>query len=180
MPGVEVDLADDGEILIRGESVFLGYLDEDVATRQALRDGWLHTGDLGSLGDDGLLTITGRKKDIIITSGGKNIDAAAVEPLLKEDSAILDAVLVGDGYDQLGVLVAVDDVFDGDASIALAHAESVVKAVNQRFSRAEQVRQVGLLPRPLSVERGEILEDGTVERAVVVRHFIGEINELYA
>ena len=180
MPGVEIALADDDEILIRGSTVFLGYLDEDVATRQALRQGWLHTGDLGSLDDDGLLTITGRKKDIIITSGGKNVDAVAVEALLKEDPAILDAVLVGDGYDQLGVLVAVDDVFDGDGSVALAHAESVVKAVNQRFARAEQVRQVCLLPRPLSVERGEILEDGTVERAVVARHFIGEINDLYA
>jgi long-chain acyl-CoA synthetase len=180
MPGVEISLADDGEILIKGPSVFLGYLDEDGATRQALRDGWLHTGDIGSLGEDGMLTIAGRKKDIIITSGGKNVDAAAVEPLLKEEPAILDAVLVGDGYDQLGVLVAIEDVFDGDRDAALAHAESLVETVNQRFARAEQIRQVGLLPRPLSVEQGEVLEDGTVERAVVAEHFADEMKELYA
>ncbi len=180
MPGVEISLADDDEILIKGSSVFLGYLDEDAATCQSLRDGWLYTGDLGSVGEDGLLTITGRKKDIIITSGGKNVDTAAVEPLLKEDAAILDAVLVGDGYDQLGVLMVVDDVFDGDRDAASAHAESVVRTVNQRFARAEQIRQVGLLSRQLSVERGEILEDGTVMRAVVAEHFADEINDLYA
>jgi long-chain acyl-CoA synthetase len=180
MPGVEIELADDDEILIRGSSVFLGYLDEDVATRQALRDGWLHTGDLGSLGDDGLLTITGRKKDIIITSGGKNVDSAAVELLLRQDAAIVDAVLVGDGYDQLGVLIAVDDVFEGDEDLALAHAEAIVEEVNQRFARAEQVRQVGLLPRRLSVDLGELAEDGTVQRSVVAEHFAEQIRELYS
>jgi long-chain acyl-CoA synthetase len=180
MPGVEIDLADDGEILIRGESVFLGYLDDPNATAQVLRDGWLHTGDLGSIGEDGLLTIIGRKKDIIITSGGKNVDAAAVEPLLREDSAIVDAVLVGDGYDQLGVLIAVDDVFDRDEDLALAHAEAVVEEVNHRFARAEQIRQVGLLPRPLSVGQGEVSEDGNVQRSVVAEHFADQIRELYS
>jgi len=180
MPGVEISLADDGEILIRGQSVFLCYLDDTQATAQALRDGWLYTGDLGSIGGDGLLTITGRKKAIIITAGGKNVDTAAVEPLLRQDPTIVDAVLVGDGYDQLGVLVAVDDVFDGDRDLALAHAESVVEEVNQRFARAEQVRQVGLLPRPLSFDEGEVSEDGTPQRSVIALHFSEQINELYA
>jgi long-chain acyl-CoA synthetase len=180
MPGVEILLADDGEILIKGSSVFLEYLDEEVATRQALRDGWLYTGDLGSIGEDGMLTITGRKKGIIITAGGKNVDAAAVEPLLTRDPAILDAVLVGDGFDQLGVLIAVDDVFGGDTLLALTHAESVVKEVNQHFARAEQIRQVGLLPRRLSVDLDEILDDGTIQRDVVAEHFADEIQELYS
>jgi long-chain acyl-CoA synthetase len=179
MPGVEISLADDGEILIGGESVFCGYLDDEVATARALSGGWLHTGDLGSVGADGMLTITGRKKDIVITSGGKNVDIEAVEPLLRQDPAILDAVLVGDGYDQLGVLIAVDDVFEGDEELALAHAESVVENVNQRFARAEQVRQVGLLPRRLSVDRGELSEDGAVQRSVVAEHFADQISELY-
>jgi long-chain acyl-CoA synthetase len=179
MPGVEISLADDGEVHIRGESVFLGYLDDADATADALQDGWLHTGDIGSIGEDGLLTIVGRKKDIIITSGGKNVDAAAVEPLLKRDPAILDAVLVGDGYDQLGALIAVDDVFEGDGYLAFAHAESVVKDVNQRFARAEQVRRVGLLPRPLSVDLGEVSPSGDVDRSVVADHFADEIEELY-
>ena len=126
-----------------------------------------------------MLTITGRKKNIVITSGGKNVDVEAVEPLLRQDPAILDAVLVGDGYDQLGVLVAVDDVFEGDDELALAHAESVVENVNQRFARAEQVRQVGLLPRRLSLDRGELSEDGAVQRSVVAEHFADQISELY-
>lgn len=179
MPGVEISLADDGEILIRGQSVFRGYLDDENATAQALNDGWLYTGDIGSIGADGMLTIIGRKKTIVITSGGKNVDIEAVEPLLRQDPAILDAVLVGDGYDQLGVLVAVDDMFEGDEELALAHAESVVEKVNQRFARAEQVRQVGLLPRPLSVDQGELSEEGVVQRSVVIDRFADEISELY-
>jgi long-chain acyl-CoA synthetase len=179
MPGVDISLADDDEILIRGESVFLGYLDDENATVGALRDGWLYTGDLGSIGEDGLLTVSGRKKDIVITAGGKNVDNAAVEPLLTSDPAILDAVLVGDGFDQLGVLISVADLFDGDDNLALAHAEVVVERVNQRFSRAEQVRRVGLLPRPLSVDLGEVSPSGEVHRLAVAEHFADEVTELY-
>lgn len=179
LPGVKISLADDGEILITGRSVFLGYLDDQYATRHALRDGWLHTGDLGSIGDDGLLTITGRKKDIIITSSGKNIDPASIEPWLKQDPAIVDVVLVGDGYDQLGVLVAVDGDFDGGREAALAHAQSVVTEVNQRFARAEQIRRVGLLSRPLSYEMGERSKSGAVRRDRAVEHFASEVEELY-
>lgn len=180
MPGVEISLADDGEILIRGRSVFLRYLDDEDATLHALRDGWLHTGDLGCIGDDRLLTITGRKKDIIITSGGKNADAGAIEPRLEQDPAILDAVVVGDGYDQLGVLVSVDDEFIGDREAALTHVQSVVTDLNKRFARAEQIRRVGLLPRPLSVEMGERSESGAVQRTTVAEHFADEIEDLYS
>ena len=179
MPGVEISLAEDGEILIAGRSVFLRYLDDEDATRHAQRDDWLHTGDLGSIGEDGLLTITGRKKDIIITSGGKNVDAGAIEPLLEQDPAIHDAVIVGDGHDQLGVLVSVEDGFAGDREAAMAHVRAVVTEVNQRFARAGQIRCVGLLPRPLSVELGERLESGTLQRATVVEHFADEIEDLY-
>ena len=178
MPGVETKLADDTEILIRGRSVFHHYLDDEGATQHALRDGWLHTGDLGSVGEDGLLTVSGRKKDIVITSGGKNVDADAVEPRLKQDPAIVDAVLVGDGYDQLGVLVSVGEDFPGDREAALAHVETVVAEVNERFARAEQVRRVGLFPRPLSVDLGEVSESGTVQRTTVTEHFADEIKEL--
>jgi len=179
MPRVEITLADDGEILIRGGSVFLGYLDDEQATAAALRDGWLHTGDLGRYGPDGMLTITGRKKDIIVTTGGKNVDTGAIEPLLKEDPRIVDAVLVGDGYDQLGVLVSVDDSFNGSDD-ALAHVEAVVKRVNERFARAEQVRKIALLPRPLSVEEGERTREGAPVRSVVIEHFVAEVEQLYS
>lgn len=179
MPRVEISLADDDEILIRGGSVFLGYLDDDEATAMALRDGWLHTGDLGAYGPDGMLTITGRKKEIIVTTGGKNVDAGAIEPLIEDDAAIIDAVLVGDGHDQLGVLVSVDDVFD-DPESAHLHVQSVVRKVNNRFARAEQVRRVGLLPRSLSVDDGERTPQGALVRSVVLEHFADEINDLYA
>jgi long-chain acyl-CoA synthetase len=179
MPRVEITLADDGEVLIRGGSVFLGYLDDDEATAAALRDGWLHTGDLGSYGLDGMLTITGRKKSIIVTSGGKNVDAGAIEPLIESDESVIDAVLVGDGYDQLGVLVSVDGSFEG-TDAALSHAQTVVKEVNKRFARAEQVRRVGLLPRPLSVTQGERTSDGALVRSVVMAHFAGDVEQLYS
>jgi len=179
MPGVEISLADDGEILIRGRSVFAGYLEDEGATQQALRDGWLSTGDLGTIGQDDQLTISGRKKDIVITTGGKNVCPRALEVPLLEDPAIVDAVVVGDGYDQLGVLVAVDGEFDDDQDAALSHVQSVVKSVNQRFARAEQIRRIGLLPRPLSVELGERSESGYVHRKVVVEHFADEVKDLY-
>ncbi len=179
MPGVEISLAEDGEILIRGRSVFSGYLDDEEATRYALRDGWLHTGDLGTMGEDRQLTISGRKKDIVITTGGKNVCPRALEVLLMEDQAIVDAVVVGDGYDQLGVLVAIEEGFSEDPDEALAHVRSVVKTVNQRFARAEQIRRVGLLPRSLSVELGERSASGEVHRNTVVDHFADEIEDLY-
>ncbi len=179
MPGVEITLADDGEILIRGGSVFLGYLDDEEATANALRDGWLHTGDLGSYGADGMLTIIGRKKGIIVTAGGKNVDAAAIEPLVEDDPSIIDAVLVGDGHDQLGILVSVDGSLD-DPDVALAHVQTVVKRVNKRFARAEQVRRVGLLPRALSTQEGERTVEGALVRSVVMEHFMDEVKKLYA
>ena len=154
-PGIEAGLAEDDEIVLRGRSVFAGYLNKPEATRHALRDGWLYTGDLGSIGSDGLFTITGRKKDIVITTGGKNICPQPIEELLRQDPIIVDAVIVGDGYDQLGVLVWVVDGPDDEA--ALEQIERRVQAVNQRFARAEQIRKIALLPRPLSVDEGERL-----------------------
>ena len=177
LPGIEMSLADDGEILLRGRSVFAGYLNNPEATAHALREDWLHTGDLGTIGSDGLLTISGRKKDIVITTGGKNICPQPIEALLREDPVIVDAVVVGDGYDQLGVLVSVGAASgNGDE---MAHVEARVAEVNQRFARAEQIRKIGLLPRPLSVEQGERTEAGIVARRVVVERFATEIEDLY-
>ena len=177
LPGIEMRLADNGEILLRGRSVFPGYLHNDAATQHALRDGWLHTGDLGVLGSDGLLTISGRTKDIVITTGGKNICPRPIEALLREDPIIVDAVIVGDGYDQLGVLVAVADGAGPDDQ--MGQVEVRVAEVNQRFARAEQIRKIGLLPRPLSVADGERFEDGNVARKVVVERFADQIDDLY-
>jgi len=178
MPGVEIAVADDGEILIRGRSVFSHYLDDEAATRDVLRDGWLHTGDLGSTGSDGQLTIVGRKKEIVITTGGKNVCPKAFEALLREDPGIVDAVVVGDGHDQLGVLVWIDEsVVDGDR--ARDHAQTAVAEVNRRFARAEQIRRVGVLSRPFSVEMGERSVSGEIQRSVVLDRFAREIEDLY-
>lgn len=177
LPGIEMSIADDGEILLRGRTVFPGYLNNAEATGHALRNGWLHTGDLGTIGTDGLLTISGRKKDIVITTGGKNICPQPIEALLRSDDAIVDAVVVGDGYDQLGVLVSVEAGQGSDD--ALAHVERQVAQVNQRYARAEQIRKVGLLPRPLSVEEGERSEEGVVIRNVAVERFSAQIEDLY-
>jgi len=179
MPGVAIALAGDGEILIRGRSVFAHYLDDDAATEQALQDGWLHTGDLGSLGSDGQMTITGRKKAIVITTGGKNVCSGALERLLRDAPEIVDAVVVGDGHDQLGALVAVDEEVLADPERALDRVRSIVDEVNQRFARAEQIRRVALLPRPLSVEAGERLVSGEVVRSVALDHFAAEVEDLY-
>jgi long-chain acyl-CoA synthetase len=157
--------------------VFAGYLNNPDATRRALRDGWLHTGDLGSIGEDGLFTITGRKKDIVITTGGKNICPQPIEALLRQAPIILDAVVVGDGYDQLGVLVSVVPGLADEA--ALVQVERRVQEVNQRLARAEQVRKIGLLPRALSVEDGERSASGVVARSVVAEHFASDIADLY-
>ncbi len=180
MPGVQIELADDGEILIGGRSVFSGYLDDPAATRMALREGWLHTGDLGTVGIDGFLTISGRKKDIVITTGGKNVCARAVEASLRAMPGITDAIVVGDGHDQLGVLVAVDDAAAaGNPADARAVAESAVKAVNGNYARSEQIRKIGLLPRPLSVEDDERSADGTVHRSVVLERYSELVEDLY-
>ena len=176
-PGIEAGLAEDNEIILRGRSVFAGYLNNPEATHHALRDGWLYTGDLGSIGPDGLFTITGRKKDIVITTGGKNICPQPIEALLRQDPIIIDAVIVGDGFDQLGVLVSVVDGLGNEA--ALAHVERRVQEVNRRFARAEQIRKIGLLPRALSVEEGELSATGIVARSVVVDHFESELADLY-
>jgi long-chain acyl-CoA synthetase len=125
-----------------------------------------------------MLTITGRKKSIIVTTGGKNVDATAIEPLIEDDESVIDAVLVGDGHDQLGVLVSVDGSFDSPDA-ALAHVQAVVKRVNKRFARAEQVRRVGLLPRPLSVDLGERSPEGAMVRSVVMDHFADDVAALY-
>jgi long-chain acyl-CoA synthetase len=115
----------------------------------------------------------------VITTGGKNVCPRALEVLLLDDPAIVDAVVVGDGYDQLGVLVAVDGTFGDDRDAALAHVQSVVNDVNQHFARAEQIRRIGLLSRPLSAELGERSASGHIHRAVVIEHFTDDVEDLY-
>ena len=194
-PGCEVRIADDGEILVKGPNVFQGYYKNEEATRETIVDGWLHTGDIGEMDPDGFIKITGRKKDIIITAGGKNITPANLEAQIKQHALVSQCVVVGDRRPYLVALVTLDpeeavkfakehDLAEDPAE--LAAREEVQKAidehveeVNKAFARVEQVKKVRILPRDLSQEGGELTPTMKVKRAVVAKKYAGEIDELY-
>jgi long-chain acyl-CoA synthetase len=181
LPGIEVRLAPDGEVLVRGETVFAGYYRDEEATRECLaEDGWLRTGDLGALDADGLLTITDRKKDIIVTSDGHNVSPQRVEAALRASPLVSEALVVGHGRPYLVALLAPDVQAlrtAGDARSALAE---VVAAVNRSAGPAERVRAFAVLPRELRAEEGEITPTLKVRRHVCEDHFRDLIASLYA
>ncbi|NOY93288.1 MAG: long-chain fatty acid--CoA ligase [Deltaproteobacteria bacterium] len=193
LPGVEVRIADDGEIVFKGRNVFLGYFRDPEATAECLKDGWLHSGDLGEL-RDGLLFITGRKKDILITAGGKNITPKNIESALKNHPLIGEAVVIGDRRKYLTALVALDPDAAGswakdkgvdaatlnDNSALARELDAHREKVNGSLARVEQVKKLGILPRPLSIEGGELTPTLKVKRAKVYEHFASEIEALYA
>ncbi|HEX5928871.1 MAG TPA: long-chain fatty acid--CoA ligase [Solirubrobacterales bacterium] len=195
-PGCEVKIADDGEILVKGPNVFQGYHKNPEATAETIVDGWLHTGDLGEVDSDGFIKITGRKKDIIITAGGKNITPANLEAEIKQHPLVSQCVVVGDRRPYLVALVTLDPEEaaayaqenglgetpeqlsanpDVNASI-MAHVEQI----NQKFARVEQVKKIAILPEDLSQENGELTPTLKVKRAVVTQKREPEIEQLYA
>jgi long-chain acyl-CoA synthetase len=194
LPGVEVTLADDGEILMRGPLIFKGYHRNPEATEAILEDGWLHSGDLGEI-VDGYLHITGRKKDLIITSSGKNVSPETIESALRETRWISQAIVAGDRRSYLVALVTLDP----DEAPALAKSLGVsedpetmaadervrdavwkdINAVNQRFARIEQVKRFAILPRDLSQEEGELTPTLKVKRAVVYKKYAPQVDTLY-
>ncbi|MBD0281283.1 MAG: long-chain fatty acid--CoA ligase [Thermoleophilaceae bacterium] len=198
MPGVEVKVADDGEVLIKGPNVFKGYYKNDEATRGTLEeDGWLHTGDLGRLDEDGFLYITGRKKDIIITAGGKNITPANLENGLKQSRWISQAIVVGDRRPYLIALLTLDPDeapalaqelrLDGmpveemaEDERVRAEIQKVVDDVNSHVGPVEQIKRFRILPRDLSQETGELTPTLKVKRNVVHQKYAGVIDEVYA
>jgi long-chain acyl-CoA synthetase len=194
VPGMELRLAEDGEILVRGPSVFLGYAKEPEAAAAALVDGWLHTGDLGALDAQGFLAITGRKKEIIITAGGKNISPANIEVALKNHPLIGEAVVIGDRRKFLTVLITLDaDAAvrfrsargaDGQANLhehpeILAEVQRALDAVNGDLARVEQVKKFHVLPKPFGVDTGELTPTLKVRRNVVLAKFAAEIESMY-
>ena len=195
LPGTDIRIAPDGEVLLRGPSVFPGYHRDEEATRAALEDGWFHSGDLGTLDADGFLRITGRKKDLIITSSGKNITPANIEAALRESRWISQAVVHGDNRPYLVALLTLDAEeapalakelgVDPDPA-AMAHDDKVrqvlqseVDAVNQRFARIEQVKSFVLLDHDLTLAAGELTPTLKVKRAIVDDRYREQLEALY-
>jgi len=195
-PGCEVRIAEDGEILVKGPNVFQGYYKNEEATRETIVDGWLHTGDLGSVDEDGFIKITGRKKDIIITAGGKNITPANLENEIKQHPLVSQCVVVGDRQPYLVALVTLDpeeavayakehDLPEDPEQLASnpdirTAVEEHVDEVNEKFARVEQIKKIAILPRDLSQEGGELTPTLKVKRAVVAEKHAAAIEKLYA
>ena len=195
-PGCEIKIAEDGEILVKGPNVFQGYYKNEEATRETIVDGWLHTGDIGEIDSDGFIKITGRKKDIIITAGGKNITPANLENEIKQHPLVSQCVVVGDRKPYLVALVTLDP--EDAVAYAREHGlpedpeqlaanpevlkaiEAHVASINEKFARVEQVKKVAILPRDLSQESGELTPTLKVKRAVVASKHEQEIEQLYA
>jgi len=194
VPGVELRFGDDDEILVRGPNLFLGYYKEPEATEAALRDGWLCSGDLGRLDEEGFLHITGRKKDLIITAGGKNIAPKNIEAALKLHPLVGEAVVVGDRRKFLGALISINQdgakVFADEHGIALEALpdspelrealQRHVDEVNRDLARVEQVKKFTLVRRPFSIEGGELTPTLKVKRSKVNEHYAADIEAMYA
>jgi long-chain acyl-CoA synthetase len=194
LPGIEVRTADDGEIVVRGPNVFLGYYKDPAATADAVVDGWLRSGDLGAFDRDGFLSITGRKKDLIITAGGKNISPSNIEGAIKTHPFVAEAVVIGDRRKHLTALVILDDKAAGawrserglsgdeplhaDAAI-VAEIQRALDLVNAEMARVEQVKKFRILPAPFSIETGELTPTLKVKRKVVEQKFVAEIEAMY-
>jgi long-chain acyl-CoA synthetase len=194
-PGCEVRIAEDGEILVKGPNVFQGYYKNEEATRETIVDDWLHTGDIGEIDSDGFIKITGRKKDIIITAGGKNITPANLEAEIKQHPLVSQCVVVGDRRPYLVALVTLDpeeivgyardnDLPEDPEALAKnpevkRSVEDHVEKINAKFARVEQVKKIAILPRDLSQEEGELTPTLKVKRAVVTQKNEGEVDALY-
>jgi long-chain acyl-CoA synthetase len=195
--GVEVKIADDGEVLIKGANIFKGYYKNEDATAQALEDGWLHTGDLGRLDEDGFLFITGRKKDIIITAGGKNITPANLENGLKQNRWISQAVVIGDRRPYLVALITLDPEelpalsaqlgSEGADMAAMAQDERVraevqkaLDEVNSHVGPVEQIKRFEILDHDLSQETGELTPTLKVKRNVVHEKYADVVDRIYS
>lgn len=196
-PGTSLRISDDGEILIKGAGVFQGYWQNETATAEALEpDGWFHSGDIGELDANGFLSITGRKKEIIVTAAGKNVAPAVLEDRIRAHPLVSQAMVVGDGQPFVAALVTIDpETFatwaaanDKTGSVAdnttdadlVAAVQSAVDEANTAVSRAESIRSFVILPDDFTVEGGELTPTLKVKRNLVMDRFAKEISEIYA
>jgi long-chain acyl-CoA synthetase len=184
IPGIEVKTADDGEILIKGPTVFAGYYQDEEATRAALPgDGWLHTGDVGVIDEDGFLTVTDRKKDILVTAGGKNVSPQNIENLLKGIPLVSQALVVGDRRPYLVALLTLDEeelAKLDDREDVPALIDEAVAGVNEHLAHFEQVQRFEILDRDFSAEQNEVTPTLKLKRRVVEEHFAPQLERLYS
>jgi len=196
LPGTAVRIADDGEVEVKGIQVFRGYHDNEVATQEALEDGWFRTGDLGSLDEQGFLSITGRKKEIIVTAAGKNVAPAVLEDRLRGHPLISQVVVVGDQRPYIGALVTLDPegvpgwlAAHGKPELTLAQAaqdpdvlasiDRAVARANAAVSRAESIRRYRILDGDLTIANGYLTPKLSVRRAAVIKDFAADVDALY-
>jgi long-chain acyl-CoA synthetase len=198
LPGGSVKIAEDGEILCKGGNVFSGYWKNDAATAEALEpDGWFHSGDLGEIDENGFISITGRKKEIIVTAAGKNVAPAVLEDRLRAGPLISQVMVIGDAQPFIAALVTLDEEAlpawaesngkesDSAADLAddpdlLAVVRSDIDEANKAVSRAESIRAFRILPEDLTVEGGELTPTLKVKRQIVEKKYEGVISEIYA
>jgi long-chain acyl-CoA synthetase len=199
LPGVAVKVAEDGEILISGANVFRGYWQNDAATKETLTaDGWFRTGDIGELDDEGFLRITGRKKEMIVTAGGKNVAPAVLEDRLRSHALISQTMVVGDGRPFIAALITVDPEALGpwkerhgkpaDATVAtlredpdlIAAVQEAVDDANKVVSRAESIRRFWILEGDFTQESGQLTVKLGIRRGVLMKDFAADIEALYS
>lgn len=196
LPGVELRIADDGEILARGPNIMSGYYNKPEATADALRDGWFHTGDIGTIDAEGYLTITDRKKDVLVTSGGKKIAPQPIESILKRSPLVAEAMVLGDRRKYVAALIVPDfptlerrlkDLGrpPGDHNALVSRADvldlyqEIIDALNRGLSQFERIKRIALLPSEFSVESGELTPTLKVKRKVVEDKWRDRIEDLY-
>jgi long-chain acyl-CoA synthetase len=194
LPGVHLKLGDMNELLINGPCLFSGYYKDPEATAAVLRDGWLHTGDIAEVDDDGYVFITGRKKELIVSSNGKKIYPARIESLFKVEPLVNQVLLVGDRQPYVTALLTInagaaeslaglealrsdDEVIKAEPVVAAV--DKIVRRVNSQLAPFEQIRKFRILARDFSIERGELTPTMKVRRQQVLENYKGLVQELY-
>jgi long-chain acyl-CoA synthetase len=169
---------EDGELLIRSSTVFSGYYKDPQATAAVLKDGWLHTGDIAEIDRDGYVTITGRKKELIVSSNGKKIYPARIESLFKVEPVVNQVLLIGDRQPYVTALVTVNTTA-AEGKDVTQEVDQAVKRVNKQLADFERIRRFRVLDQDFSIERGELTPTMKVRRTQVLENYKHLVNELY-